>query len=187
MDALPAFTTARLLLTPLQLSDAAAIQQLFPQWEVVRYLDRHVPWPYPADGALAFVRDHALPAIARGEERHWMIRLAAMPGQCIGSICLYEHPGNHRGFWLAPAWQGQGYMAEACKVINRYWFVTLGRPLMHVPKAAPNLASRRVSEREGMRLVREEEGEFVAGTLLRQTWELRREDWLGRQAAGDGP
>lgn len=58
--------TARLTLTPLQLTDASDIQQLFPHWEVVRYLDRRVPWPYPDDGALTYVRDVVLPAIAAG-------------------------------------------------------------------------------------------------------------------------
>ncbi len=76
MDTTPVFNTARLLLTPLQLSDAPAIQQLFPHWEVVRFLDSRVPWPYPDDGALTYVRDIALPAIAAGHEWHWMISLA---------------------------------------------------------------------------------------------------------------
>ncbi len=57
MDCIPTLYTRRLILTPLQLSDAAAVQQLFPQWEVVRYLDSRVPWPYPDDGALVYVRD----------------------------------------------------------------------------------------------------------------------------------
>ena len=29
-------------------------------WEVVRYLDRRVPWPYPEDGALVYLRDVGL-------------------------------------------------------------------------------------------------------------------------------
>lgn len=45
MDRLPTLFTDRLVLTPLQLQDAPIIQELFPQWEVVRYLDRRVPWP----------------------------------------------------------------------------------------------------------------------------------------------
>ncbi len=49
MESTPVLKTARLLLTPLQLSDAPAIQELFPHWEVVLYLDIRVPWPYPAD------------------------------------------------------------------------------------------------------------------------------------------
>jgi len=177
----PVLKTARLVLTPLQLDDAPAIQQLFPHWDVVRYLDSRVPWPYPDDGALTYVRDIALPAIAAGREWHWMIRLATVPEQRIGSICLYDEPGNNRGFWLAPPWQGQGYIREACEVINAFWFETLGRTLMQVPKAVGNEASRRVSLREGMRLVRTQEGRFVSGTMVKQIWEMSREEWLDRR------
>ena len=77
----PALCTERLLLRPLELADADAIQQLFPQWEVVRYLNALVPWPYPADGALSFLRDMALPAMARGTEWHWTLRLRSNPGR----------------------------------------------------------------------------------------------------------
>ncbi|WP_461207942.1 GNAT family N-acetyltransferase, partial [Clostridium sp. DL1XJH146] len=89
------------------------------------------------------------PAMARGEEWHWMIRLASAPDDAIGNISLFDQPGNHRGFWLAPAWQGHGYMSEACKAVSRFWFQTLEKPLMQVPKAVPNQGSRRISEREG--------------------------------------
>lgn len=178
MDSSPTLRTRRLILTPLQLADAALIQELFAHWEVVRYLDSQVPWPYPADGALCYVRDHALPAIERGEEWHWMIRLTDSPTQAIGSISLYDQPGNHRGFWLAPQWQRCGYMREACEVVNRYWFQTLDRPLMQVPKAVENLASRRVSEREGMTLIDVSEGHFVSGVMAKEIWELSRERWL---------
>jgi RimJ/RimL family protein N-acetyltransferase len=136
---IPTFQTRRLILTPLELTDAPAIQRLFPHWEVVRYLDSRVPWPYPDDGALTYVRDQALPAIAAGREWHWMIRITEGPAQCIGSISLYDQPGNNRGFWLAPQWQGKGYMREACEAINAYWFEALERPVMRVPKAVGNL------------------------------------------------
>lgn len=178
MDSIPTFHTERLVLTPLVEGDIPAIQQLFPHWEVVRYLDRRVPWPYPADGAEQYVRGHVLPAIRHGKEWHWMIRLALTPEQCIGSISLYDQPGNHRGFWLAPQWQGQGYIQEACRVVNRYWFQTLGRAEMQVPKAVGNEASRRVSEREGMRLIDVVEGQFVSGRLPKEIWALSRGEWL---------
>ena len=48
----PTLYTERLILRPLELADAEAIQRLFPHWEVVRYLNALVPWPYPTDGAL---------------------------------------------------------------------------------------------------------------------------------------
>jgi len=122
----------------------------------------------------------ALPAIERGEEWHWMIRLASDPAQIIGSISLFDQPDNHRGFWLSPQWQGHGYMGEACEVINDYWFVTLGHPVMVMPKAVGNQGSRRISEREGMRLLRTERGCFVSGELDKEVWALDREQWLGR-------
>lgn len=173
----PPLSTKRLLLRPLELADDAAIQGLFPQWEVVRYLNANVPWPYPADGALSFVRDMALPATARGEEWHWTIRLREAPEQMIGSISLMHETDNNRGFWLAPQWQGQGYMSEACQVVDHYWFEVLEQPLMRVPKAAPNQGSRRISERGGMRLVRSDAGQFVSGSFPLDIWEITREEW----------
>ena len=53
--------TPRLLLKPLELTDADQIQALFPHWEIVRFLTKAVPWPYPPDGALTFLRDSAFP------------------------------------------------------------------------------------------------------------------------------
>ena len=61
--------TDRLLLRPLELNDVAAVQQSFPRWEIVRFLS-NIPWPYPPDGALAFIRDRALPAMQQGRAWH---------------------------------------------------------------------------------------------------------------------
>jgi [ribosomal protein S5]-alanine N-acetyltransferase len=104
---IPTITTSRLILRPLELSDADAVQELFPQWEIVRFLDSHIPWPYPADGALTFIRDIALPAIQQGTEWHWSIRLKTAPERLISMISLMDKPENNRGFWLDPALQGK--------------------------------------------------------------------------------
>lgn len=178
---LPTLSTARLKLVPLQLADAEQIQPLFAHWEVVRYLNSQVPWPYPADGALSYLRDVALPAMAAGSEWHWTLRPADERERIIGVISLMDTPGNNRGFWIAPAWQRQGLMSEACAAVNRYWFEVLQRPLMRVPKAAANIASQRLSEREGMRLVETGESDYVAGRLPSQLWEISREEWLTTQ------
>ena len=66
MEDIPTLYTERLILRPLQLADADAVQQLFPHWDVVRYLNAAVPWPYPEDGAFAYLRDIVLPAVAAG-------------------------------------------------------------------------------------------------------------------------
>lgn len=41
--AIPCLATPRLLLRPLALTDAPAIQALFPRWEIVRHLASRVP------------------------------------------------------------------------------------------------------------------------------------------------
>jgi [ribosomal protein S5]-alanine N-acetyltransferase len=178
MEDIPTLYTERLILRPLELADAEAVQKQFAHWQVVRYLNAAVPWPYPDDGALTYLRDVALPAVAAGTEWHWSIRLKTAPEQLIGSISLMDQTDNHRGFWLAPAWQGQGLMGEASAAATEYWFRTLGRPLMRVPKAAPNIGSRKLSQRAGMRLIRTDEDDFVGGRFAREIWEITREEWL---------
>ena len=110
MIAMPVLQTSRLLLTPLTLADAPRTQEIFPHWEVVRYLAADVPWPYPADGALRYYREGALPAMARGDEWHWTLRLKQSPKNHIGVLALFRNEGNNRGFWLGSAWQGRGLM-----------------------------------------------------------------------------
>src|ERR1700694_5770479 len=109
--------TARLLLRPLVLADAAETQLLFPQWEIVRYLATHVPWPYPPDAAHVYYRDVALPAVERGDAWHWTLRLKSSPGRLIGSISLMRGETNNRGFWLGLPWNGQGFMTAASEVV----------------------------------------------------------------------
>lgn len=174
----PTLYTERLILRPLTLDDAEATQQQFPRWEVVRYLNAVVPWPYPADGARSYLEHVALPAMARGKEWHWSIRLKSAPEVLIGNVCLSDTVDDNRGFWLGPQWQGLGLMTEASAAVTDYWFGVLERPVLRVPKAAPNLGSRRISEREGMRLIRTDEGQFVEGTFPRDIWEMTREEWL---------
>ncbi|WP_248732680.1 GNAT family N-acetyltransferase [Pseudomonas sp. MWU13-2517] len=178
----PILLTDRLILLPLTLDDADAIQQQFPHWEVVRYLNALVPWPYPADGARTYLEQIALPAMARGEEWHWSIRLKTAPDQLIGNVSLMDEDDNNRGFWLGPSWQGRGLMTEASAAVTDYWFGVLQRPVMRVPKASSNLGSRRISERTGMRLIRTDEGRFVEGIFPRDIWEMTREEWLKSQS-----
>ena len=177
----PTLETRRLVLRPISLADAPQAQALFPKWDIVQFLDAHVPWPYPPDGALVFYRDVAIPAMERGEAWHWSIRLREAPDQLIGSITLRLGAGKNRGFWIGKAWQGNGFAAEACDALMAFWFEELGQPLLRVEKAATNEASRKISEREGMRLVATEERTFVGGKMLAEVWELTAEEWRARK------
>jgi [ribosomal protein S5]-alanine N-acetyltransferase len=180
----PALETQRLLLRPLELADAAQIQVLFPQWEIVRYLRNAIPWPYPADGALQYVRDMALPAIARGEAWHWTLRLKTEPEHVIGFISLIKGETENRGFWMSPPWQGRGLMSEACDAVTDYWFNVLKFPALRVPKAIANVASRRISEKQGMRVIATEERDYVGGRFAAEIWEITAEEWRARRNAG---
>jgi [ribosomal protein S5]-alanine N-acetyltransferase len=176
--ATPVLETQRLTLHPLQLSDAAQVQPLFAHWEIVKQLNSRVPWPFPEDGAHVFYRDNALPAIERGEEWHWTLRLKDDPDRkIIGSISLVRDGDNNRGFWIAQQWQGRGLMTEAAAAVTLFWFEELNQPVMRVKKARDNAPSRAISLREGMQCVGETEGDYVSGRLPTELWELRAEDW----------
>ncbi len=169
--------TPRLFLRPLELADAEQAQLLFPHWEIVRYLAHIVPWPYPPDGAYTYYRDKALPAMDRGDQWHWTIRLKTDPDQMIGSITLIRGDQENRGFWLGLPWHGQGLMTEACEVVTDYWFNTLKFPVLRASRAAANTASRRIAEKSMMRLVAVEERQYVSGRLPGEIWEITAEEW----------
>jgi len=173
--------TPRLYLRPLELADAEQVQILFPHWEIVRYMTNIVRWPYPPDGAYTYYRDVALPAVERGEEWHWTLRLKTSPAGIIGGISLMGKKDNNRGFWMGLPHQGQGLMTEACEAVNDYWFDVLKFPVLRTTKAVANTASRRISEKSGMRLVATQEHEYVSGRLTGEVWEITAEEWRARR------
>ncbi len=177
--------TARLVLKPIALDDAPRIQAIFPRWEIVKYLGSVVPWPYPPDGALTYIRDVALPKIARGELWDWTIRLKSEPDALIGVIGLKKIPGDNRGFWLAPEWQRRGLMTEAADAVTDYWFDVLKEPVIRIPKAIANTTSRRVTEKQGMRVVAIVERDYVSGRLPAEIWEITADEWRARRRESD--
>ena len=182
----PDLSTEMLLLRPLVLEDHSAIQTIFPQWQIVRHLNRAVPWPYPSDGALTFVRDVALPAMREGRGWHWSIRTLQAPDCLIGVISLMLGPEENRGFWLDPTYWGKGWMREASDAVTDYWFNILEQPVLRVPKAIDNSASRAISTGSGMRVVWRGEKDYVEGTLPTELWEITAHEWRERHASRVG-
>ena len=178
----PELQTRRLLLRPLTMADAPQIQALFLRWEIVRYLNNKVPWRYPPDGAECYLRDLALPAMERGQAWHWTLRRRAEPGQLIGLISLQTTELENRGFWISPEWQRQGLMSEACDAVAEYWFEVLKFPVLRALKAIANEASRRISEKQGMRVVSTDEHDYVSGRLPSEVWEITAQEWRARKA-----
>ncbi|MFZ1874096.1 MAG: GNAT family N-acetyltransferase [Chania sp.] len=175
--AIPILKTHRLILQPLELSDSEDIQRLFPRWEIVQYITNQVPWPYPEGAARQFIQEIALPNMEEGSGWYWSIRLKEDDRHLIGVINLCDTPNANRGFWLTPEWQHQGLMSEASEVVTDFWFNQLDKPVLRVPKAKTNLASRRISERSGMRVVATQWADFVGGRMETEIWEITQDEW----------
>jgi RimJ/RimL family protein N-acetyltransferase len=78
-------------------------------------------------------------------------------------------------------WQGKGLMMEACDRVTDFWFTVLECQVLRVPKAVDNTGSRRISEKQGMRVVALEDRDYVCGRLPSEIWEITQEEWLARK------
>jgi RimJ/RimL family protein N-acetyltransferase len=183
MPPTPVLRTPRLVLRPIRTKDVPVIQRRFAKWEIVRWLNAGVPWPYPADGAARHIED-CLGEMARGEKCHWAIVPKRGPTDLIGRIDLWPDDGSsrdQRGFWLDPEFHRQGLMTEAAERVTEFAFTELGWPHLWLTNAQENHASRRIKEKQGARLVDIGIGHYVGGQSSQMIWQLTREDWLARR------
>jgi len=63
-------------------------------------------------------------------------------------------------------------LTEACDAVTDFWFEVLRFPVLRAPKAVANTASRRISEKQGMRVIEYKEKDYVCGRLPSETWEI---------------
>jgi RimJ/RimL family protein N-acetyltransferase len=174
----PTLRTERLVLRPLEERDVPAIQRLFPQWEVVHWLNGAVPWPFPPDGAAKNVAQ-CLAVRAQGVRFYWAITLKGAD-DLRGRIELWPFDGEQRdmrGFWLDPALHGGGLMTEAAEAVTAYAFDVLEWPLLYLTNATENRASARVKEKQGAVEIARDRFAYVCGERERQIWLLSREGW----------
>jgi [ribosomal protein S5]-alanine N-acetyltransferase len=78
-------------------------------------------------------------------------------------------------------WHRQGLMTEAVVAVNDYWFDVLGFKVLRAPKAVANVASRRISEKTGMRLIATLERDYVFDRLPAEIWEITAEEWRAKR------
>lgn len=176
---LPRFETKRLILKELTLEDAPSYEKNFVDYKVIRYLSSLVPWPYPKNGVVDFIRNFILPKQGKGRWV-WGIFLKENPSELIGAVDLWrEGKPENRGFWLAHRFWGQGLMTEAVEPIMDYAFNNLGFEKLIFANAVGNIASRRVKEKTGARLLEVRPGKYVDPAYTEQeVWELTKESWL---------
>jgi [ribosomal protein S5]-alanine N-acetyltransferase len=175
-------STNRLVLRPVHFGDVAAVQEGFSHWDVVKDLDAAVPWPLPDDWAAKDMSD-TLKCMARGEKCRWAITLKG-DDKLIGAIELRVDDGtsrNQRAFWLTPPLWRRGLVTEAAERVTEFAFLTLGWSQLWLTNSEVNLASHRIKEKQGARIVDRKPGRYVSGDGVEVTWLLTRADWLVRR------
>jgi RimJ/RimL family protein N-acetyltransferase len=168
--------TPRLILRGVQPHDAPALQTHVNDYEVIRWLNPLVPWPYPDNGAAAFIKT-VLPHQGQGRWV-WTILRKSHPGEAVGIVDLRAGAGCNRGFWLARALWGQGLMSEATTAVTAHAFTVLGFERLRFDNATGNTRSRRVKEKAGATLLYVEPARFVDPDLhAQEVWELTFTAW----------
>ena len=173
----PTLQTPRLVLRALCAEDAPRIQQLFPHWDIVKDLSTKVPWPYPDDGAEAWIA-MVLPKMVAGKDSIWAI--TERPSDALIGVVHYmtEDTGSgHRGFWLGLPWHGRGYMTEAVRAVQDHLFFDCGIERLVLLNATDNLASAAIKKRSGATLLDEVPFPHLGGCTHAQRWELTRAAW----------
>lgn len=178
----PQLSTPRLLLRPLQDSDAEALFAVFSDPAVMRYWSTP-PWPDPEHARQRIAGDAA--GHAAGEHLALGIVRRA-DGQLIGRCTLFDRwPSCRRaqvGYGLAASAWGQGFAAEAVGALLDHGFAALDLNRVEADIDPGNAASARMLERLG----------FTREGLLRERWivggetsdsaiyGLLRREWLAR-------
>lgn len=72
-------------------------------------------------------------------------------------------------------------MTEACRAVNDFWFNVLAFQRLRVTKCIANEASRKLSMREGMKIIKETSQDSVSGCLPGEMWEIEAEEWRSRR------
>lgn len=175
----PTLETERLILRPVVISDAPAIQKYFNNWNIIKHLTTAVPWPYPDNGAEDFINKICLPEIKASNFLVWVLISKQGPDEAIG-IIHFRHKivsDGNRGFWIAEPFQGRGLMTEAVTAVQDYLFFDLGLEKIIVANAKDNPKSRRIKEKTGSIFLGEFELLHHSGEKIAEKWMVTRENW----------
>lgn len=148
-------TTPRLVLRRFAPDDAARLFELDADPEVMRYLNGGVPTP------MSVVEEEILPWFSVYDEAAPGVGVWAVEGRedraFIGWVGLMATGRRHEaalGFRLRRAAWGRGYATECAAALLTIGFDAGGLERIVATTYEDNLASRRVLEKLGMRLVR---------------------------------
>jgi len=164
---------ARLLLRPFTQADSAMVQTLVSDAKVAQ-MAGNLPYPYPEDGAKAWIATHAQQHRAGTAIIRAMVRQA--DNQCVGAISLDQIPpglnvqGN-LGYWVGVPYWNNGYCAEAGKLM-----LQLAARQYHMQRVVAahridNPASGRVLEKLGFEELEPQRMTNLSGEFLFRCYE----------------
>lgn len=180
---LPVFTTSRLILREVLLSDLPCYEKHFIDFDIISQLSAGVPWPYPKDGVRDFLVNQVFPH--QGTSRWvWGLFEKDNSAELMGVIdLLRDGKPENRGFWLGRAFWGKGYMTEAVVPVTDYAFDVLGFECLVFSNALGNRRSRRVKEKTGARFTGLLPRRFVDPNLIQaEIWQITKEEWRQHKA-----
>ncbi len=160
----PELKTDRLLLRQMTLADAARVQQLRSNEEVMKYINR--PLTRTNEEAESWI-SIIIEALAKNEGITWCLCLKETPNEHIGSIGLWRiEKENYRaeiGYMLEPTLQGKGLMYETLQKVLEYGFGELQLHSIEARIDPRNTASSALLRKAG----------FVQEALFRENYFLR--------------
>lgn len=187
---IPTLESARLVLRPFRLADAADVQRLAGD-RAIADTTLNVPHPYEDGQAELWIETH-LPGFAARELATFAVTLPA-DGQLIGALSLKISRAfdmAELGYWIAQPYWGRGYCTEAVVAAIGFGFEGLGLNRIYANHLARNPASGRVMQKAGMvreGLARQHtkkwgvHEDLVLYGLLREEWKKRDEHKSGGQ------
>lgn len=170
-------------------ADAPRVQLLAGEREVAESTAL-IPHPYPDGAAAAWIATHQ-PSRAVGTEYTYAITESG-DDVLIGAIGLRPGPSEHEsfGYWIGRPYWNRGYATAAARAIIVLAFELLDLDELTASHLARNVASGRVMEKCGMRLLRTETRDHRGTPEEFCIRGITREDWArvsGADAHGERP
>jgi len=185
--------TPRLMLRRFTRADADNLVSLNADPDVMRFITGGVPI------GRGEIEEDLLPAFLGYYERFdgygFWAAVEKRTGEFLGCFYLTPHEGGapgeaELGFRLRKSAWGRGYATEGSRALIRSGFTEFGLRRVVADTMAENIASRRVLEKAGLRLVRRQPGTDLVddGESGDVEYALGKADWERQdQAAGHNP
>lgn len=183
MSGQPTLATARLVLRPFAMGDAADVQR-FAGDPLVAATTLNIPHPYADGMAEKWISGHA-ENFRREREIVWAITLDGALVGAAGLVLEKAHLRAELGYWIAVPHWNRGLATEAAQAVLAHAFGALGLNKVvarHLPR---NPSSGRVMLKLGMTLEGRQREHVRKGGQFEDLLEyaILRSEWQARRAA----